>query len=92
MGDLKTRICLTGRPHPAVSHYHEMSLYRDDNPEGMSDGLQSDVVRIILKDISNMRVSASHVSPLSTMYSYERLCRFLVSLNINAILGLVTFH
>lgn len=83
---------LTGRLHAAIGHYDEMSLDREDKPEATSDDLRPDVVRIILRDISNMRIRALPVSPLSAMYSYQRLCRFLVSLNMNAILGLVTFR
>lgn len=69
-----------------------MSLDRDNQPEAMSDDLRLDVVRTILKDMSNMGIRALPVSPLSAMYSYERLFKLLVSLNINAILGLVAFR
>ena len=50
-----------------------------------------DIVQVILDKMSDMCVGAFSFSILSAMYTYERLCRFLlVSLNIEAVLGEVT--
>ena len=52
-----------------------ISLDRDDKAEAMRHHLWPDVMRIILKDISNMCVRALRVSPVSAINSYQQLCR-----------------
>ena len=54
-----------------IRNYLEMRLDRDPEPEAMSHDLRADIVRSILGNMSDMCVG---VSPLSTMYTYQRLC------------------
>ena len=71
-----------------IRSYVNMKLDRDEVPEAMDNGLREEIVRIIVDKMSNMYVG---VSGPSMMYTYQRLCRFLLaSLNIEAILGEVT--
>ena len=71
-----------------IRFYAVRRLDRDDVPEAMDNSLRAEIVRTILDKMSNMYAG---LSPLSMMYIYYRLCRFLlVSLNIDAILGEVT--
>ena len=71
-----------------IRSYVNMKLDRDEVPEAMDNGLREEIVRIIVDKMSNMYVV---VSGPSMMYTYQRLCRFLLaSLNIEAILGEVT--
>ena len=54
-----------------IRNYVEMRLDRDADPESMTDNLRVEIVKIILDTVSDMCVGAS---PLSTMYTYQRLC------------------
>jgi len=78
-------------PNPDdIRNYVITRLDQDDVPEAMDDSLRAEIVGIILEKMSNMYVG---VSPLSTLYTYQRLCRFLlVSLNIEAIVGEMTIR
>ena len=54
-----------------VRSYVEMRLDRDDEPEAMNKDLRAAIVKMILDMMSDMWVG---VSPLLTMYTYQRLC------------------
>ena len=54
-----------------VRNYVEMRLDRDEEPEAMNRDLRADIVQMILDKMSDMWVD---VSPLSTKYTYQRLC------------------
>ena len=72
-----------------VRGYLEMRLDRDDEPEAMNKDLRADIVKMILKNMSDMCVGVS--PPISGVYLPPVVYRFLlVSLNIEAILGEIT--
>jgi len=54
-----------------IKSYLQMRLDRDAEPGAMNDDLRADIVKIILKNMSDMCVG---ISPLSTMYTYQPLC------------------
>ena len=54
-----------------IRDYLEMRLDKDDEPEAMNQDLRADIVKTILNNMSDMCVG---VSPLSVMYTYQRLC------------------
>ena len=73
-----------------IRNYLEMRLDRDNRPEAMNNSIRADIKRVILEKMPDMCVD---VSPLPTMYTDQRLSRFLlVSLNIGAILGEMTIR
>jgi len=53
-----------------IRNYVEMRLDGDDKPEGMSDDLRADIMKVILDRMSNMCVGAF---PLSRVYTYQKL-------------------
>ena len=57
-----------------IGNYLETRSDRKDKLRGMSHDLPPDVGRIILENMSDMCVGGFGVSPLSAMYTYERLC------------------
>jgi len=58
-------------PNPGdIRNYVMTRLDRDDVPEAMDNSLRAEIVRIILEKMSNMCVG---VSPLSILYTYQRL-------------------
>ena len=54
-----------------IRDYLEMRFDRDDQPEAMNKDLRADIIKMILDNMSDMWVG---VSPLSTIYTYQRLC------------------
>ena len=52
-------------------NYLEMRLDRDSEPEAMTNDLRVDIVRVILKKMSNMWVGPFRISTLSTLYTYQ---------------------
>ena len=53
-----------------IKTYLEMRLDRDDQPEAMNEDLRAYIIKMILDKMSDMCVG---VSPLSTMYTYQRV-------------------
>ena len=60
--------------HDDIRNYLEMRLDKDEEPEAMNNDLRADIVRIIQEKMSDMCVRAFDPSPLSLMYTYQRLC------------------
>ena len=54
-----------------IKNYMEMRLERDDQPEAMNKDLRAYIVKMILDKMSDTWVG---VSPLSTIYTYQRPC------------------
>ena len=54
-----------------IKNYMEMRLERDDQPEAMNKSLRAYIVKTILDKMSDTWVG---VSPLSTIYTYQRPC------------------
>ena len=52
-----------------IRNYVEMRLDRDAEPEAMSSDLRADIVRVILKKISDMCVEPFRISTLSMVYT-----------------------
>ena len=53
-----------------IKNYLKMRLDRDDDPEAMDNDLRADIVNSILEKMSDMYVTASGASPLSTVDAY----------------------
>ena len=53
-----------------IRNYVEMRLDRDPEPEAMSNDLRADIVKVILKKISEMCVGLFSIANISMMYTY----------------------
>ena len=54
-----------------IRNYVEMRLEGDPEPKAMNNGLRADIVRVILKRISDMFVEPVSISTLSILYTYQ---------------------
>ena len=57
-----------------IRSFLEMKLNEDDKPEAMNKDLRTDIMKVILDNMSDMCVGAFGLSILSIMYTYEKLC------------------
>ena len=57
-----------------IRSFLEMKLNEDGKPEAMNKDLRTDIMKVILDNMSDMCVGAFGLSILSIMYTYEKLC------------------